>query len=106
MHMPPLVRLMLLLAPLGGCAAFDPFTREGVWRPTGSNEANLQSMLENPNDLIAGRGATGSYGQTATQAVERLRNDRVRGLPASGLTTFAPAGTSGGAGGSSAPSGF
>lgn len=103
MPIPRVLRCLLLVAPLCGCAAIDPFTREGVWRPTGANEANLQAMLDNPQDLIAGRGASGSNATMAAQAVERLRTDRVRPLPASGIARIGQSGGGGGGAGAATP---
>ncbi len=109
MHAPRTTALLLLLLPLAACDNLDPFNRAGVWRPAGANDANLQAMVDEPNDLVAGRGARGSDGQMAGQAVERLRTDRVRALPASGVSQIVPTGPGGqqGAGGAAtAATGF
>lgn len=86
--------LLLLLAPLAACEGFtlDPFQREGRWRPNGTNEHNLVAMVEEPRDLLAGRAAEGADGQRAAQAVERLRLDRVRPLPASSISRITAGG--------------
>lgn len=74
-------RLLLLLA-LGGCAeTLDPYAREGVWRPSGANDHNLRAMVAAPGEIVVGTGAAGADGQTAAEAVARLRTDRVRPLP-------------------------
>lgn len=79
----PSLSVLVLAALVGGCgAAFDPYQAEGRWRPTGANEANLRMMLVEPRDVVAGRGTTTADGHLAAAAVERLREDRVRELPA------------------------
>lgn len=74
--------LLLAATVLAGCGpAFDPYQAEGRWRPSGSNEANLRTMLAEPRDLVAGRGTAQADGHLAASAVERLREDKVRPLP-------------------------
>ena len=83
--MTPVRRAALLALPLlalGACAELDPYTREGVWRPAGVNAANLRAMVAVPSELQQGTDYTGPTGQAAAAAVERLREDRVRPLPA------------------------
>ena len=77
--------LPILLAGLASCSAFDPLERPDLWRPAGSNEANLAAMVAHPSDLIIGVDEPGGNGQLAAAAVERLRRDRVKPLPDSGL---------------------
>jgi hypothetical protein len=76
---------VLLLAALSGCNAYDPFTREGAWRPSGLNERNLAQMAVRPQERVEGTGATGAQGQSAVGALDRLRADRVKPLPDSGI---------------------
>ena len=97
--------MMFLLAAmsLAGCASTDPLTRDGLWQPSGANEANLAAMVANPADLIQGRGAEGSDGQRAAAAVARLRTDHVKTLPDSGIARFSTQSSpQGGAGGAAA----
>jgi type IV pilus biogenesis protein CpaD/CtpE len=76
----PLRRVTLPLAAallptallLAGCAQTDPFTREGVWKPSGANEANIAAQLANPADLARGRAGEGGTVRTGSTAVERL----------------------------------
>jgi hypothetical protein len=89
---------LLSLLPLG-CAATDPFLREGVWNPTGANAANLATMVADPLDLARGRNDATVDGRLAGAAVTRLRHDRVKPLPASDTMS------SGSSGGGSAPAG-
>ena len=93
-------------APLAGCGpGYDPLTREGLWNPTHTNRANLALQVANPADLVRGTGTTVSDGQLAAAAVDRLRNDKVKKLPASDISSIA-AGSSGdnnSSGGSGAP---
>jgi type IV pilus biogenesis protein CpaD/CtpE len=80
-----LAALLLLAAGLAGCDQIDPYTRSGVWRPIGANEVNLRAMVANPADLANGVDAGGEDGQLSTAAVERLRLDKVKALPDSGV---------------------
>jgi type IV pilus biogenesis protein CpaD/CtpE len=104
-------RLVLagLLCACAGCAATDPLTDPLAWRPSGANEANLQAELADPADAFRGRQAAGGDGQSAAEAVRRLRADRVKALPDSGLSDLrvqgggsGGAGSGGGAGGGGA----
>ena len=89
----------LPLLVLGGCAQLDPLTKEGVWRPTGANDANLRAMVAVPSDLAYGRAARTSDGRLAAQAVERLRTGRVYPLPDTSISKI------GGGGGGAPPAG-
>lgn len=91
----------------GGCAIFDPFERPGMWRPNGANDVNLELQVVRPSDLVQGRGTTDSDGLTAAAAVDRLRHDRVKELPQTGISGVGAGGGGGGGGssGGSAPSG-
>jgi type IV pilus biogenesis protein CpaD/CtpE len=74
--------ILAFAAALPGCAELDPFDRTGVWRPSGANEANLRTQVARPSELAVGTAERGSDGHLASQAIERLRTDRVRPLPA------------------------
>jgi type IV pilus biogenesis protein CpaD/CtpE len=74
-----------LTLSLGACAWTDPLQREGLWHPTGVNNANLAVMVVNPHDLVAGRGTTTSDATLAAAAVDRLYRDKVKALPDTGL---------------------
>jgi len=90
--------LLLPLALLAGCA--DPTAAPGLWRPDDLNARNLRAMVADPRDLEVGVGVVVSDGQSAAAAVTRLRTDRVRALPASGIAKFdATGGSSPGGGG-------
>ena len=95
---------LLTLGLLAGCT-IDPFDRPGVWRPGGVNDANLAVMAADPNDLVRGHGEAGADGQLATAPVTRLREDRVKPLPALDATPFSPGsnGTGGGDSGGAPP---
>jgi type IV pilus biogenesis protein CpaD/CtpE len=84
----------LPLLVLGGCAQIDPLTKEGIWRPTGANDANLRAMVAVPSDLAYGRAARTSDGRVAAQAVERLRTGRVYPLQDFGTSKIGGGGTS------------
>lgn len=91
----PRAALAAALLTASGCA-LDPYTRDGVWRPSAVNETNLRTMVADPRDLQQGVGEPGANGATAAAAVQRLLEDRVRPLP-----TVSTGGTGGGSSGSS-----
>jgi type IV pilus biogenesis protein CpaD/CtpE len=78
MRLERLAALGMLLA-LAGCGLFGDQS-SGQWHPMGANAMNLELEVVHPSDLVEGRGAVGSDGDTATQAIERLRQDKVRKL--------------------------
>jgi type IV pilus biogenesis protein CpaD/CtpE len=81
---------------LTGCGpAYEPLTREGVWRAEHTNRANLTLMAASPADLVRGTGTTATDGQVEAAAVERYRNDKVKKLPDSGLTQLSVNGSGG-----------
>jgi hypothetical protein len=89
------VALLLLIDLTAGCDFIDPYTRPGVWHPNGANDVNLRAMVVVPSDLaVAAPSASGS-GALAAAALTRLRQDRVRPLPDSGIAQIVP--VSGGA---------
>ncbi|RAI59354.1 hypothetical protein [Roseicella frigidaeris] len=90
------VLVLPVLASLAGCQALDPYTNEGRWRPGGANEQNLAVMLVHPEERIQGTGSTAA-GTTAVAAIERLRADKLKPLPDSGLARIVtvPNGASG-----------
>ncbi len=84
------MRHLVLLAAIGlaGCDAIDPLHRAGLWQPNGANGADLALQVANPADLVRGTGATTTDGQVAAAAVARLREDKVKKLPASDVSDF------------------
>jgi hypothetical protein len=44
---------LFALFVLAGCDRVDPYKREGMWRPTSANDANLRAMVTRPSDLVA-----------------------------------------------------
>lgn len=90
------IRVLSCLALLAaaGCQATDPYERTGVWRPNGSNDANLTAMVASPGDLVSGVGDGTSNGHLAVAAIDRLLSDKVKPLPDTGLAqiTLAPSG--------------
>jgi hypothetical protein len=85
--------IALLLLVLAGCDQADPYLRDGVWRPNGANAANLRSMVVVPSDLAVATRATQADGGLAAAAMDRLRHDRVRPLPESGVAQMVPVGS-------------
>ncbi|TDG30503.1 hypothetical protein [Paracraurococcus ruber] len=89
---------LLLPLLLGGCEAADAYHRPGTWRPEAANERNLRAMLVRPEELVRGTGEAGAQGATAAQAIERLRADRVKPLPDTGLARLVVVANGGGSG--------
>ena len=80
---PSTLRLMPLAAlaiALGGCSLIDPNEKPGAWQPMGANAMNLELQVAHPSDLAQGRGTTEADGDTAAQAVDRARHDKVKAL--------------------------
>jgi hypothetical protein len=87
-----------LLLGLAGCdqvfsSANDPLVREGLFQPGHSNHQNLVLQVANPADLVRGSGTTGADGQLAAAAVDRLRNEKVKKLPASDIAQVSTSNT-------------
>ena len=73
------IPLVLLLA---ACQApVEPTRREGTWLPSKANDTNLRAMVANPADLTEGAGDPGGRGWQASNAIGRLRDDKVKALP-------------------------
>ena len=81
---------LLLLLAVAGCDQVDPYSRPGVWRPHGSNDANLRAMVVVPSDLVLATPTARADGGLAAAALTRLRRDRVRPLPDSGVAQIVP----------------
>lgn len=79
-----------VLVALAGCQATDPLYREGLWRPTGANDANLRAMVAVPSDLAWGAAADGGDGHLAARAVRRLRQGRTHPLHDVAISKVAP----------------
>jgi len=77
--------IFCLILALAGCNATDPYLRPHVWRPSGANEANLRAQVAVPSDLVVATPSSRSDGGLAAAAIVRLRRDRVKPLPDSGL---------------------
>ena len=84
-----------LLVLLCGCAP-DPFQRPQTWHLPpdghGANDANLRSMLVNPDDLTAGSGVDTSIGQLSARPVDALLTGHRRPLPAGNASTIGGSG--------------
>lgn len=97
---PRAAALLLSILALTGCA-LDPYTRDGVWRPSAINDTNLRAMIADPRDLQQGVGEPGANAASAAAAVQRLLEDRVRPLPSTstgGVAGGSGGGSSGGTG--------
>lgn len=83
----------VLLLALSGCSAIDPYTREGVWRPRGANDANLRLHVADPQMLDRGVDDPRSDGQMTTAAIQRLRTNRVHPLAAASVARLQATGS-------------
>jgi hypothetical protein len=72
---------LVLLAALTGCGHDDPFQREGSWRLTYDNDANIAAMAVDKRHLVVGVDDPASPGVLSAQAVHRLLTDHVKPLP-------------------------
>lgn len=100
----------IVLLALAGCMDRDPYRRTDVWRPTGSNAANIAAQVADPHDLIRGRGdVPRANAEPSARAVDRINTDRPKPLrsfgPSSGDSGSSGGGTSGGSGGGSGAAG-
>ncbi len=78
---------LLLALTVSACGPeYDPLTRPGVWEASHVNRANLTLTAASPADLVRGTGTSATEGVSQVSAVERLRTDKVKKLPDSGLT--------------------
>lgn len=83
-----LARLWLFLPVLGllsGCG--DPYQRPGTWRIVGVNQANLNTMVVNPIDTVAGHQEPGSDAILDAAAAGRLHADQAKKLTNESTTT-------------------
>jgi hypothetical protein len=92
-RMPVCIGLVLLLA---ACDLTDPYARDGVWRPDGTNDVNLRAMVASPADLARGVSSLDGDGQQAAAALDRQRLDRMRRLPDSAIAKVVPVSAGGG----------
>lgn len=100
----PRVLAVTALAMLAGCAMTDPYQRPGVWRPFGTNEMNFELQVARAADLVTGRGTDDADADMAAAAVDRMKRDKAKPLPNSGISGVGAAG-GGGGGGAAAPAG-
>ena len=82
--------LCIVVLSLTGCDATDPYLKQGTWRPNGANDANLRAMVVSPSDLVRGVDSSQGDGRQAAAALDRLRNDKPRSLPDSGIAKVVP----------------
>ena len=82
-----LTRLLLSSLLLAGCTATDPYHRMGMWQPTGAPALNVAAMVQNPRDLIRGRGTSGFPGAEAAPGVTRYWEGKPLPLPTSDSQT-------------------
>jgi hypothetical protein len=81
---------LLLLLFAAGCIQESPdypIDKPGTWRlpEVSANEANLRTMVVDPNDLIAGRGESTTIGIQAGPPAQRLFTGQRYPLPPSNV---------------------
>ena len=79
------------LVGLAGCSSRDPYRRDDVWYPTGSNAVNLAAQVADPADLAGGRGDPKQRSAAQIKAVTRILTDAPKAL-SGGSTTAGPGG--------------
>jgi len=80
-------RILLIALPLllAGCFTPEPFEREGTWRATGANDANLRAMIADPSHLDRGIAPpTPSRGEVSARAINRSAGGTPPRLPVGG----------------------
>lgn len=86
-----LLAASVMISACGGQA--DPYTREGMWHPSGVVNANLAAQLVNPHDLVQGHGDNSPNYKTATTSLDHLWNSgqasATAGAPAGAATPAA-----------------
>ena len=86
--MKPLLPLAIVaLAGLAGCAMTDPYQRQGVWRPQGSNEMNFELQVARAADLVQGRGSDETDADMVALAIDRMKRDKLKPLPSASIST-------------------
>ncbi len=90
-----LLAVFVLMLGVAGCDATDPYKRADVWRPAGVNDMNLELQVANTTDLRRGRGTDTIDGESAGAPIDRLRRDKPRALPQSGISAIGTAGGTG-----------
>jgi hypothetical protein len=100
--------LVILASALTGCAGanyLDPYEKPYTWHPTGAPAANLAAQLDNPRDLVAGRGGPEGDTTESSLAIERVWQDRPKQIAGAsgggsgggtGASGASPGGSSGG----------
>jgi hypothetical protein len=84
------MRRILIALPLlaAGCMTPEPFDREGTWRASGANQANLRAMVADPSHLDRGVApATPARGEAAARGINRGAGANPPRLPAGGTST-------------------
>jgi len=76
----------IALLGMAACTPDHPFDKPGTWSlgPPGSlnsNEANLRTMVVNPNDLVVGQSEPGSLGAEASRPIKQLIAGKRAPLP-------------------------
>lgn len=78
---PPSLAALAALVAVAACGLADPLEREGTWRPTQVNDANLRAMIADPGHLQHGASDPSGRGRQATDAIERLEDRKLDPLP-------------------------
>ena len=72
------------LTVLASCDRYDPYLRTDVWKPTGSNAANIAAMVADPHDLVSGHGVIIREASEPALAVGHIVADQPKSLQGGG----------------------
>jgi type IV pilus biogenesis protein CpaD/CtpE len=88
---------IILVVFVAGCANSEPYHRNDVWYPTGSNAGNMAAMAAGPSDLIHGRSGPEGDAHQADLAISHVWLGQPKPL---GTASAAASSSTGGAAGS------
>ena len=64
--------LVMSIGLIAGCTRLQPYNRDDVWYPTGSNAGNMAAMAVRPSDLIHGRNGDEGDAHQAVLGINRV----------------------------------
>jgi type IV pilus biogenesis protein CpaD/CtpE len=90
---------IMLVVFVAGCANSDPYHRNDVWYPTGSNAGNMAAMAVRPSDLIHGRNGDEGDAHQAALAIDHIWLGQPKPLEAASAPAGGSTGSAAGSGG-------
>jgi len=82
----------IFLLALTNCSIMEPLDQSYHWRAHNVYKENIAAQVDNPSDLVKGRPLPASDAHTATSAVQRWHDDRVKKLGNTGLAEVSQTG--------------